>query len=102
MVPTKKKGEHRAIDSKDRARCACAIDCRIPKQAAEAPCDAGGKVDQCEVPTSKEPFRKASTDVQGPHVQREVKKPEVQEHRRNEAPPLTVRGERAEVSSPGL
>src|ERR1700730_5193707 len=51
---------------------------------------------------SKEPFRKASTDVQGPHVQREVKKPEVQEYRRNRATPLAVRAQRAEVCTPRL
>jgi hypothetical protein len=57
---------------------------------------------QSEGRTSEESFNKPSTDIQRPHIEREVKESKMQENRGNQAPPLTVSRQRAEVCTPRL
>ena len=73
----------------------------MPVNAGDTAENAGGEIGKKVGEASKELLGSAAKVPEAPHVQGNVDDAEVDEHAGDEAPPLAVEGERAEIGAEG-
>ncbi len=80
--------EERACDAENRARRSGRDDHRMYRHTRDVPAHATEQIQRGDLPRSQHPLSQGSESVEAVHVEKDVQKPDMHEHRRERTPPL--------------